>query len=397
MPARAPLRVVIAGGGIAGLEAILALRQLAEERVELELIAPTDELTYRPPLVTEPFGGRRPRFALGPLLAAHLVSHRPGVLASVDAARRIARTGAGEEVHYDALVIACGARRLAAVPGALTFPGAGAVAGLRRLLEELAARAKGRVVFALPTRAGWPLPLYELTLLTAHELETSGRSGKELVLVTPEAEPLGLFGKTASEVVRKILAERRIELVTRTHPVSVEPGGLATRPGGLLAADRVVALARVEGPAVVGVPQDAHGFIPANEYGAVVGVEDVYVAGDAVAFPVKQGGIAAQQADAVAEVIAARAGAPVRPRPFRPVLRGLLLTGARPRYLRSELARGLDDSSLASLEALWWPPAKVAGRYLAPYLASVFGLTPEPPDAGALPVEVALVPPEYRA
>ena len=58
----------------------------------------------------------------------------------------------------------------------------------------------------------------------------------------------------------------------------------------------------------------------------------MYAAGDAVDFPVKQGGLAAQQADTVAEHVAASYGASVEPSPFRPALRGMLFTGGEPLY-----------------------------------------------------------------
>jgi hypothetical protein len=94
---------------------------------------------------------------------------------------------------------------------------------------------------------------------------------------------------------------------------------------------------------------------------------------------------------AVAEAITARAGAPVSSRPFRPVLRGVLLTGAAPRYLRSELTVGYGDSSLVSPEPLWWPPAKIAGRYLGPVLAELTGLSlPELPATEGAGLEVEL-------
>ena len=139
---------------------------------------------------------------------------------------------------------------------------------------------------------------------------------------------------------------------------------------------------------------------PGSFPGRVRDLEDVYAAGDVTAFAVKQGGLAAQQAEAVAEAIAARAGAPVDPAPFRPVIRGLLLTGAEPIYLRAELradgtagvaaASGLlQPASASSDRPLWWPPAKVAGRYLAPYLATArpsrleaTALTDRPAPAG---------------
>jgi sulfide:quinone oxidoreductase len=138
------------------------------------------------------------------------------------------------------------------------------------------------------------------------------------------------------------------------------------------------------------VIHDANGFIPTDDHGQVADEIDVWAAGDATRFPLKQGGIAAQQADAVAEAIAARAGAPLEPRPFRPVLRGLLLTGMAPRFLRAEAGTA---TSAIDTEPLWWPPAKIVGRYLAPFLAKHLGLSKILPDAAraaALPVEVEL-------
>jgi hypothetical protein len=104
----------------------------------------------------------------------------------------------------------------------------------------------------------------------------------------------------------------------------------------------------------------------------VVGATDVYAAGDATAFPLKQGGLATQQADAAAEAIAAAAGASVKPRPFEPVVRGLLFTGETSLYLRSDGTDGTVHRlahAAVSTNALWWPPGKVAGRYVASLLA----------------------------
>jgi sulfide:quinone oxidoreductase len=137
-----------------------------------------------------------------------------------------------------------------------------------------------------------------------------------------------------------------------------------------LACERVVALARQAGPGLEGLPSEAAGFVPVDEYGRVPGVPDVYAAGDVTAWPIKQGGLAAQQADAVAESLAAWAGAAVRPTAFRPVLRGVLLTGGMPAYLRAD-SRPHHARSSARLTPLWWPPAKVAGpRVLVSWMAA---------------------------
>lgn len=260
---------------------------------------------------------------------------------------------------------------------------------MKALLDDLAAGRVRRVAFALPSGAGWPCPIYELALMTAGELARRGVQRAKLMLVTPESGPLGLFGPEASDAVRRLLDDRGIELVTQTYPVAVDRRGLRVHPGELLAAERVVALSRLEGVAIDGIPRDASGFIPVDRHGQLVGLQGVYAAGDAVAFPVKQGGIAAQQAVAVAETIAAWAGAPVEPQPFRPVLRGFLLADGTPHYLRSELTGGYGESSLVSVEPLWWPPARIVGRYLAPALAELVGEpVPEAPAAGPEVVEV---------
>jgi len=140
----------------------------------------------------------------------------------------------------------------------------------------------------------------------------------------------------------------------------------------------VIALPRLEGPWLEGLPCDRHGFLPIDDHCHVGGAQDVFAAGDATQFPLKQGGIATQQADTAAAGIAALAGAPVEPEPFRPVLRGLLMTGMAPRYLRSEPG---GTSSAVDTEALWWPPAKIVGKYLAPFLATKLGLSES--EAGA--------------
>ena len=146
---------------------------------------------------------------------------------------------------------------------------------------------------------------------------------------------------------------------------------------------------------ILGIPQDDDGFIATDLSGRVRGLEDVYAAGDITDYPVKQGGIATQQADAVATAIAARAGATVQPRRFAPVLRGLLLTGDSPRYLRSDLGSGRGDVGTITQEPLWWPPGKIVGRHLAPFLAEHSGfelLLPPDQQAGALEVEIELPP-----
>lgn len=388
-----PVHVLIAGGGVAALEAALALRALAEDHIRVELLAPEPHFWYRPLAVAEPFElGEARRFELSKLATDAGATFSPGELVSVDAARRLAYTSRGEAVPYTVLLIACGAVPKPAIDGALTFRGPADTGKIERLLAEIEAGEVRRVVFAVPAGAVWSLPAYELALMTAAWLAARDIADVEIGLVTPEDEPLRLFGREASDAVRALLDERGIALHTRAFPAAAREGELLLVADGIVVADRVVALPRLQGPRIGGVPQTLEGFIPVDLHGRVTGMSDVYAAGDITTFPVKQGGIAAQQAEAAAEAIAAEAGVDVMLRPFRPILRGLLLTGAEPRYLRGDLAGGAGETSQASLEPLWWPPVKIVGRYLAPFLAEHAGtgrLT-EPTSESGVPVEVEL-------
>ncbi len=393
----APL-VLIAGAGIAGLEALLALHALAGDRVRIALLAPESAFVYRPLSVGEPFDLEHAvKLELWKIAEAHGARHVADALVSVDPERRVVHTRAGAELGYDALLVAVGAVPHEAVPGALTFRGPRDVLAFRFLLDDLKRGVVRRLAFAAPTGATWPLPLYELALMTAAHLEEEHVHGVELSLVTPEQAPLELFGRRASDAVRRLLELRGIALHLGSSPLALAGDQLALEPQATLEVDRVIALPRLEGARIAGLPHDGDGFIPTDDYGAVAGLERVYAAGDGIAFPVKQGGLATQQADAAVSAIAAWAGAPVEPTPFSTELRGLLLTGVSPLHMEGRLVNGRTRRSTAATHALWWPPTKVAGRYLGPYLRDELGVgvpdevEPEPAGGGETDVEEGAV------
>jgi sulfide:quinone oxidoreductase len=383
--------VLVVGGGVAGLEAVLALRELAGELVDVELVAPEYQFFYRPLAVLEPFG-RRPRdsWELADLTRAAGARFTPGELRALNVEGHVAELTSGQRIPYSAVVLACGARPEAAVAGALTFRGPADGERFKALLDEIKAGRAKRLVFAVPSGIVWPLPIYELALLTATALEREGLDAT-LLIVTSEPAPLALFGRAASEAVHNLLRERGIAVQASTYPVEVSDGLLKCVRGSDIAADGVVALPRLRGPAIEGVPRDRNGFLRTDAHGRVAGAADVFAAGDLTAFPIKQGGLAAQQADAVAEAIAAAAGAAIEPTPFRPVLRALLLTGARPTFLQVELGGGHGETSTASQEPLWWQPGKIIGRRLAPFLDGLGLLdapaATEPDEADVLRIE----------
>jgi sulfide:quinone oxidoreductase len=356
-------RIVIAGGGVAGLEALAALRAHLGPSVGIELLEANVDLVERQRAVAEPFaGGPAPRFDLVAIAADHDAHLRPDRLSAVEPDRRQVRTVRGDVLRYDALLGAFGARPDVAIPGSLTFAGPRDVGAFSRLLDDLDAGRVQRVAFALPTAVTWALPLYELALMTAEHARERGLPDVGLVVVTPESGPLAAFGERIASHAWRLLAERGIAIRTKTVPLRAGPGGLVVADGAPVQAQRIVSLPVLSGPWIGGLPHDERGFIPTDEHGVVAGVDAVWAAGDGTAFHLKQGGLATQQADAAAASIAAFLGADVEPEPFRPVLRGLLLDPRGARFL---------DSRHGDVPArpLWWPPSKVAAKYLGRYLA----------------------------
>jgi len=368
-PSQAPVHVLIAGGGVAALEALIALRACAGDRVRITLVAPGPEFVYRPMSVAEPFDlGTARRYPLGDVAADFGARLVPATVVAVDAPARRVRCRSGEILAYDVLVLAPGARTIEAFEDAITFWHPGAGGAVRELLDRVRKGHARRVAFIAPTRVGWGLPLYELALMTAAELRRHGVEGAELFLVTPEARPLEVFGDEASATVARLLGAAGVEFVGGTYADQVRGRLRLGITGPAFPVDAIVALPLIRGPRLVGVPAEPQlGFIPVDVHGRVADTEGVYAAGDATDFPVKQGGLAAQQADAVAQHIAARLGLAVSPEPFRPVLRGLLLTGDEPRFLAADLHG--EGAARASAQALWPGAAKIAARHLAPYLA----------------------------
>jgi len=342
--------ILIAGGGVAAVEAVAALRALSGPDPRITLLAPQPRFAQRPASVATPFGyGAPPQLPLDVLARRAAFDLRIGRLVDVEPGDRRAITDWGEPIPYDFLLVAVGAHVRPALEGAITFTGHPDAAAV-----EVAVAEHDRLAFVQPFAQGWSLPVYELALLAAAQ-----RPDARITVVTAEPEPLAAFGDAAGEAVRALLAGRGIDLRAGVQAVEARPGSLVLDDGSTIAIGKAIALPRLAGPALHGLPHDADGFIPVDEYGEVV--TGVFAAGDGANHALKQGGLASQQADAAASMIASRLGAPIVPEPYRPVLRARLITGGEPLYLRDgEVSR----------RPLWSPPGKLAGRYLAPLLAT---------------------------
>jgi sulfide:quinone oxidoreductase len=376
------MEVLIAGGGVAGLEAMLALHELAGSRLRLTLVAPDAEFVYRPMAVAEPFAlGQARTVALADVVADAKAELIADALVGVDDPGRQVRLRSGAAQRFDALLVAPGGRPVAGVEGATTWWPGGDPQTYGGLLRDIDEGYTKRLAVVVPPGAVWPLPAYELAIMTAGEAQAMGHDDVRITLVTPERAALSLFGPEASAAVAEELANAGVELVTGAVARRAE-GGLRLEPSGdHLDADRVVAVPRLLGPGIDGLAADEEGFVLTDEDQKVRGTERTWAAGDGVESPLKFGGLATHQARIAAAAIAREAGVADVPDPGEPVIHGQLLVGRRTRRLRG---RGDDEGA-----PLWWPQGKVAGEYLPRWLAA-HGFAP-PPAAAPAPDEAVTV------
>lgn len=364
------LNVLIAGGGVAGLEAAFALRELAGDRARVTVLTGADDYVERAWSVGEPFGSSRAqRFPLSTLADQAQAELVGDTLVRVDAAQRVAHTAGGRRIGYDALLVGVGATKHPVFEYATNVDDARMDELLHGLVQDVEGGFVHRLAIVVPAPMPWPLPAYELALM-ASERAWDMQADMEITLLTPERAPLDIFGADVSRTLSELLVGRRIDVVTSAYCEIPHAKMVIVHPHGRsIPADRILALPQLRGPALDGLPQDGGGFIPVDEYGRVRGAEGVWAAGDATDTPIKQGGIGAQLADTAARSIAAVAGAPGEVRPFAPVLEGVLMTGGTPRYLLHRPASGATAEASEFREiARGSAVPKIAARYLGPQL-----------------------------
>jgi sulfide:quinone oxidoreductase len=353
--------VVIVGGGVAALEAALALRAGAGDEISIALIAPQERFVYRPLSVLAPFEPVEPlTLDLAQFCAEQQITVHQDRVASVAPAAHAITTEHGARIGYRKLLLATGAQPVPAVAGALSFRGYEDALALRGALDHIEWHEAQSLVFVVPERSSWVLPLYELALLSRARLDDRDVAGAEVTVVTSEGAPLEMLGEAASDTVALLLARTGVRLRTGTELREVRERELLLDDGTLLPADHVFCGPRLRGTMIEGLPHDRDGFLRVDAFCRVRRVKDVYAAGDVTDWIPKQGGLAAQQADVAAGDMLAALGYPVQGRPFEPVLAGVLINGEELRTLESQLEPG------AALP--WQPPSKIAARHLAPYL-----------------------------
>jgi sulfide:quinone oxidoreductase len=378
-----PFEVLIIGGGYAAFEATFRLQRVAGSATQTTILTPDTHVVARPMAVLAPFvAGHAPRVPLAQLAGAAAARLRHGRMISVDVEAHHVVTDAGETIAYDALLIAIGAVQRIPPAHVLAFGSPGSEERMHGLIQDLEGGYVRKLAFVVPARASWPLALYELALMSAERAYDMCQHD-DLMLLTAEPAPLAILGEQASRALTARLYAAGVTVRTAVDVKVPARGLIEVHPGGeRLTVDRIVTLPLLDGPAIAGLPHDEEGFLAVDEHGRVEGVLDVYAAGDVTHHPIKQVGLACQQADAAADMIAVRAGVAIEPQPYTPVLEGVLLTERATMIMRREKDAAGNDTSVVSRAGRWRGPTKAIGRELAAHLAAADPQRTDHPGSG---------------
>lgn len=365
----ASTRIVIVGGGAAGIEAALALRYFGGSQADIEIFSPRNDFEIRPLAVWEALGhGEILRFDLESLAHGSGVTFSNRGVSSVEAGDQQVVLHDGTKVPYDYLVVAIGTKSLWVIPGAKTFWGPNSEDAVREITDLIDSAGTSRIILTMPDLTAWQLPVYELALYLTAIPRDAAASPVKITIASPETVPLGSFGDQASRRVAAMLAESQVEFLSETVPVAFGNGSLTTKSGDSLKADAVINLPSLTGHRLGGLEYNENGFIEVDHFGQIEGLDRIYAAGDVTDYPVKFGSLATGQADVVAASIAAHAWGKPEPEPFQPRLSGILMTVDGPVALDSW---GDETDRPSPDQETWDPSRKIYGRFLSPLLASM--------------------------
>lgn len=363
--------ILIAGSGPGALEATLGLSASEHLEANVALISPQTEFQYRPNMVMEPFGvTTTAKYAVAEVIRHPNVTQWQGTLERIDTASSKAYSPEGDEFDFDALVIATGTEtHTDLTEPVVTFGKPGSLEKLKEIVAEIDAGSVHSVLFTAPPGPTWNLPIYEFALMCADRAERQSGQQIAVLIATPEAEPLDVFGAENSAAARQLCAELGVVVHTDTTVEAFDGTTAHLSDGTSHAVDRVFAMPRLTGRAPAGIPTDDNGFIHVDANQLVEGTTNVYAVGDVTDFRVKQGGLASLQADAAICAIESELGDRQAPEPFVREIEAILIAASRRVAMRARI--GEETSQSIAIEQPTGPVQKIYSRLLSERLRAI--------------------------
>jgi sulfide:quinone oxidoreductase len=312
-------RIAVLGGGFGGLEAAFYLRMRLHDKAHITLVSDQDHFLFKPNTIYIPFGldPDKLKIPLGRPTHKKNIELIRGQAREVDPLARTV-SGDGIDLSYDFLVVATGAgMRPTEIPGlaerAETIWTPTDMLRLRQAYASLLSEARDgqrqQVLFLIPPNNKCAGPLYEMVFMLDTWLRRQHvRDKVDIAWSTYEAGYIQAFGPRLNEVVTDEFEHRGISGYKNYVVATVEEREVTFRNGESLPYDLLISFPPyVASTPFAGLPSDDRGFI-ATELGTrqVAGHPEIYAAGDAGDFPVKQAFLAFLQADAVAEHLASQ-------------------------------------------------------------------------------------------
>jgi NADH dehydrogenase FAD-containing subunit len=317
-------KVVVIGGGFAGLETTFYLRHMLSDKVDLTLVSDKDYFMFKPNTIYIPFGADPEKLKVDLVRPTTrkeielIVSEAKGI--DAESKKVITQNG---EADYDYLVVATGAAmRPEEIPGLTEYANTPWTAeemtelgvSLNRLAEN-AKTEKQKLLFLVPPNNKCSGPLYELVMMTDTWLNQKGvRDNVEMVWSTFESGYIQAFGPRLNTVVVDEFTERNIIGHKGYVVTEIEPNLVKYQNGDQLPFDLLVSFPPyIAKERFAGLPLDDRGFIHVEpDSRRVKNSDSIFAVGDAADFPIKQAFLALLQGDAAgAHLTAEIEGRPV--------------------------------------------------------------------------------------
>lgn len=308
-------KVLILGGGFAGVVAAESLAKKLGHEHQISLVSRSSDFVFYPALVRLAFGHENTSdvsFDLREAMLDRRVTFVEGEVARVNTSERIVKIARGDfagEMPYDFLVFALGRRlaterihgffehahHLLTVESTLKF---------RNAIENF---AQGHIVIGQCPGARLPVPLFEAAFSLFQSLERRSNHRTAITLVSNETPEEMFQDAEVGRTLRDAMDSRAIELVFDFDIVEVTARSVVSADARAIDCDMTMIIPPFAGPSPVvhAAITDIEGYVRVDETMRVTDVENMYAAGDCVSLPgPKMGHMAVRQAEVAAENLA---------------------------------------------------------------------------------------------